>query len=316
MIIFSFTILKNINIYYFYFFTFILNIINSIYKPARLAIIPHIIEKDKLLRTNSILVTISQIFQSTSWLFVIPLVEFLKIRYTIYLIATSYLISTICILYIKENIIYEKKEKIQSSTHINIYEIFKLLVKNKIIRAITIMDIIENFGNVVWLQPFLLAFTLKILKVDSKWWGYQGSSYFIGVIFGSIILAKYSNIFRKNIGKTLILTSFFVFLTAFIYSLNTIAILAVIYSFFVGIPSQVRNIIQETLIQEYSDKDVLARIFSVRNIILQISYILSIFIGSYISDKIGIKSTFILASIIYLSIAIYAILSPTLKNFK
>lgn len=109
IIIFSFTILKNINIYYFYFFTFILNIINSIYKPARLAIIPHIIEKDKLLRANSILVTISQIFQSTSWLFVIPLVEFLKIRYTIYLIATSYLISTICILYIKENIIYEKK---------------------------------------------------------------------------------------------------------------------------------------------------------------------------------------------------------------
>ncbi|WAA12953.1 MFS transporter [Fervidibacillus halotolerans] len=128
--------------------------------------------------------------------------------------------------------------------------------------------------------------------------------------------AKYSLKIKQLGGKVLIYASLAVAIITLVYGLNSFALLAVIYSFLIGIPSQVRNVIQESLIQEYADRRVLGRVFAVRNIILQSIYIIALVAGSYLADKIGMVNIFLIGAFIYTFVALYAFMSSTIRNFN
>lgn len=303
------------NIFAIYIVTFLLNVISSFFRPARQAIVPSIIEKSLLLKANSILLSTMQVVLTSSWVVAVPIASMLGIEMSVYTISFAYLISGLLIYFIKTS--YSEKGLEEKDSIINqLIKGIKPFRENKTIKSITIMDMIENLANIIWVPTFLLAFTVEVLHLNEEWWGFQGAAYFLGIIIGGLFTAKYSLKIKQLGGKVLIYASLAVAIITLVYGLNSFALLAVIYSFLIGIPSQVRNVIQESLIQEYADERVLGRVFAIRNIILQSIYIIALVAGSYLADKIGMVNIFIIGAFIYTLVALYAFMSPTIKNFN
>lgn len=304
------------NIIVVYITTFLTTFISSFFIPAKSAIVTDIVQKDQLIRANSLLVSVIQITTTAGWIIAIPIVLTFGPIGSISFISITYLISTflIVLLSIEEKV--EKDFSVGSSFINNFKDGFNTLKKNKVVRSITIMDIAEAFANIVWASTFLLSFTIEILHSSKEWWGYQGAAFLIGSIVSGLITAKYANQIRRFGGKVIIYSSLGVALITYAYGFNTISIIALVISFFTGIPYQLRNIVQESLLQEYTEKNILGRVFAVRNILIQTFYAFALFFGSFLADNIGVVNVYILAGIIYTLVAVYAFSSPVIRKFN
>lgn len=304
------------NIIVVYITTFLTTFISSFFIPAKSAIVTDIVQKDQLIRANSLLVSVIQITTTAGWIIAIPIVLTFGPIGSISFISITYLISTflIVLLSIEEKV--EKDFSLGSSFINNFKDGFNTFKKNKVVRSITIMDIAEAFANIVWASTFLLSFTIEILHSSKEWWGYQGAAFLIGSIVSGLITAKYANQIRRFGGKVIIYSSLGVALITYAYGFNTISIIALVISFFTGIPYQLRNIVQESLLQEYTEKNILGRVFAVRNILIQTFYAFALFFGSFLADNIGVVNVYILAGIIYTLVAVYAFSSPVIRKFN
>ncbi|VWL85213.1 MFS transporter [Oceanivirga miroungae] len=306
---------NGINLMYIYLLTFILSFVNGAYSPSRLATVALIVKKDLLVKANGIFVSIIQIMQTTGWIIAFPITDLLGVDYSILFVSICYILSSFSILGMN----MQKSKNINKK---NVFSIKKItdgiepFFEHKLLKSITIMDIIENFANVIWMPTFLLAFTTKILNASENWWGYQGSAFFLGLILGGILVSKYSYIVDNSTRKSLIYSSFLVFCITLVYVFNKNVYYATFLSFLIGIPAQLRNVLQESLIQKSTDSKVIARVFSFRDILLQVTYLISLFIASRIADKYGIKSVFIYGTIVYLITTLFATISPSIRKYR
>ena len=122
------------------------------------------------------------------------------------------------------------------------------------------MDLTETAANIIWTQSFMLAFTTKMLHSESEWLGYQTSFYFIGSIVGGSAVLLLLRTFSQNAGKVIIVSSLTVAIASLIYTFNTSPILALLINFVIGFPYQIRDVMQQSLIQEKADNKTIGRV--------------------------------------------------------
>lgn len=293
---------------------FLISITNSFYTPARLAIVPSIVDNDAIVKANGLTLSIRQSVQTAGWALAIPLSTLLGLQYSLYCISLCFLLSSVLSFYIH---VEKNQHKPNSSKSSYVYQIFEGLIPirdNPVIRDITIMDIIENFANVIWTSSYLLAFTTTILLTSETWWGYQGSAYFLGIIVGGGVITKYSHKLQHFPGKFLFISSLLVTLLTLFYTVNRSPIITIIISFLVGPPAQIRNIIQESIIQEKVDPSILARAFAARSVLMQLMYAVALVSFSYLADLIGILPVYFISVIIYFAISFIPVISSALKK--
>lgn len=119
-----------------------------------------------------------------------------------------------------------------------------------IVRDITIMDSIEALANSVWSSAILLAFTAAVLHETEVWWGVFNASYFIGAIAGSVIAIRFSAFFKRNMGCAMIFCSLVMSALTVLFSFSPIPFLCALACAAMGPFYQVRDICQETMLQE------------------------------------------------------------------
>ena len=178
------------------------------------------------------------------------------------------------------------------------------------------MDTCESIANVIWTQTFLLFFTTSFLNLSEEWWGFQGAAYFVGSIVGGIISIRYSKYISQFGGKIIFFSSLLVAIFTGIYAFNKVAFLALVINFFIGIPYQIRDLVQQSLIQEKSPTYSIGRVFSLRQLILTITSSASLAIFSYLSSRIGIQAIYLIATIIYAIVTIWILLNRKIIKFK
>lgn len=321
---FIFIVLLGIIVHFFqlsiwlvYCFTGILNFISSFFYPAKSAIIPQIVPKESLVQGNSFYITTNLIIQTTGWAVSVPIVTYLGTTNSIYINGLTFLISALFISLIQPtNASIPKVHRKKENTIVRFRKAISYLRNNTIVRKITVMDFYETIANIVWIPTFLLAFTVEALNVSEKWWGFQGSAYFFGLLVGVLIAVKYAKQISQIGGKIIVSTSIFMVFLTIAYAINPFASVAVLLSFLDGPPYQLRNIVQESLIQNHSSEQFIGRVFAIRNMLFSFVYAVALFIGSIFGDLFGIRSVFFLAAIIYLFIAIYAYRSKEIRHFK
>lgn len=298
------------NIYIVFLIKFLLSFLDSVISPAQGVLLAEI--TDDRIRLNSIFYTVIQIFQTATWTLGIPIVLILKPFMTFCLILTMLFLSMIFTKNI--NIV----DKIQSSSLSYIERLkqgWEDLFRIPELWNITIMDTCESIANVIWTQTFLLFFTTSFLGLTEKWWGFQGAAYFVGSIVGGIISIKFSSNIAQLGGKIIFFSSLLVAIFTGIYAINTVGILALMINFFIGIPYQIRDLVQQSLIQDNSPDYSIGRIYTLRQLILTITSSSSLLIFSYLSSRIGIQLIYLIAAVIYLSISIWIFFNKKIMKF-
>ena len=291
---------------------FLLSLLDSAISPAQGVLLADIIKEDRI-RLNGIFYTVIQVFQTATWTFGIPFVLFLN---PFVAFCVTILMITISLWLLKK---IDTKDRVQT----NLLPYFERLKQGWYdlfhiteLWNITIMDTCESIANVIWTQTFLLFFTTSFLNLSEEWWGFQGAAYFVGSIVGGIISIRYSKYISKLGGKIIFFSSLLVAIFTGIYAFNKVAFLALVINFFIGIPYQIRDLVQQSLIQEKSPTYSIGRVFSLRQLILTITSSGSLAIFSYLSSRIGIQAVYLIATIIYAIVTIWILLNRKIIKFK
>lgn len=292
--------------------TFLLSFIGSALSPAQGVLLAHIAMDDRV-RLNGIFYTVIQIFQTAIWTLGIPVVLVLKPFVVFYLIIILLLLSVVLLRQIAvkyrvqaDSLSYRKRVRQGWDDLFHIAEL----------RNVTIMDTCESIANVIWTQTFLLFFTTSFLGLPEEWWGFQGAAYFVGSILGGIISIRYSKAVSRLGGKVIFGSSLLVAILTGIYAFNKIAWFALVINFLIGIPYQIRDLVQQSLKQENSPTYSVGRIFTLRQLILTITSSSSLLIFSYLSSQIGIQSIYLIAAFIYSAVTIWIFLNRKIMNFS
>ncbi|RPF57519.1 MFS transporter [Abyssicoccus albus] len=299
------------NIYILFILVFLINISNSFFTPGSLALIPIILSKEKLIQGNSWFSISNQLTQTIGWLVAVPIVNFLGNIISIIVYIFLFIISLLLILFMRADSIKRDENNITNFT-----KALKFIRDKKIVRDITMMDLLETSANIIWMPTFLLTFTLEILNEGEHIWGIQGATYTLGSLLGSIILIKFSKSFNRLGGYTIVLSAFIMFLLTIGYSLNSLAIIAIIICFIDGPAYQIRETVQKSILQTEIPLDIQSSVYSTINTLIFGSYIIWLLLGSYMADIFGVQWIFVFAAILYFLSTVIAFTSNEIRRYR
>ena len=184
------------------------------------------------------------------------------------------------------------------SSKVELKEGWVELWRSRPLRALLIMDVIEQFGGSVWAGSFILVFVLESLQKGEQWWGYINASYFGGAVLGGILLITMTKRIEKRIMGSLLLGTLGYVIIVALFAINTTAAVALIIMFFTGPMTELANLCRRTLLQRSVDPQLLPKVFSAQYTLLSLIYGLSLLIMSLIADTFGIVAVYLLAAAI------------------
>lgn len=295
---------------------FLLSLTDSIVSPVQSVILTQVLAggNENRVRANGTFYSILQVFQTAAWVIGIPIVKYLHYSNALILAVILLLLCFLLMEKVKLNeikIVRTKDpyfESIKTGWH--------ALIHNNVVKNITLLDLSETIANVIWSQTFLLTFTVTVLNLDEKWWGYQGSIYFIGSIIGGIVSVKFADIIGRYGGNIIFISSFAVALFTWMYTFNDVAMIALVLNFLIGFPFQIRDIVEQSILQESVTDDSMGRIFTIRQFLTTLISMLTILFASALAQYFGVRIIYIFAAVIYTIITIWIANNKLIKSFK
>lgn len=286
-----------------YLIIFIVFAIGRFFVPAKLSIIPDLVDKKDLLMANSLVNTTGMIAAVLGFGVSGVLVEWLGAKSGFYLDSLSFFISALLIFFIaKKTIIMMSFRKVSQ----DIVEVIKKSVfqelKEGIFYFIKKKDIRFTAGVIfiLWsalgaVYVVLIVFVQKTLQSVTKDLGllvmFLGMGLFLGSLFYGRFgqrLSQYKIIFASLFISGMMLVIFALTLNHYPYFL-----LAALLSFSLGLLISPIMIATNTIIHNVSDSSMRGKVFSSLEIVMHVGFLLFMFISSLLAEKI--PHVFILA---------------------
>ena len=268
-----------------------LSIVSTIQSPALTSIVPFLVPKDKLSRTNGFLSTATSASDVLGPVLAGILMSFGDLNYILDTDILSYCISifTLCLLWSK--LVIKKDEASENAVEKQslLGEMKKgmaILFENKPLLNIVLLFTVLNFClgiNQVLGQPYILSMG------TSREYGFLSSIFGIGMVLGGIIMSLKE--VRSNLVKIVLASNFFIgvfiAMTGMVNQLIGIAFLWIV----IGILLPVVNTTTLTLIQINTERQYLGRVFSIARMFAWISLPAAYVLGGFVADYL-IKSDF------------------------
>ena len=280
-----------------YLVIFIVFSLGRFFVPAKLSIIPDLVEKKDLLMANSLVNTTGMIAAILGFGISGVVVEWLGAKSGFYLDALSFLISGALIFLITKRYVAsmdlkkvsrEIVEVIRKSVFQEIKEGVLYFVRNKGIRftAGVIFILWSALGAV---YVVLIVFVQKTLHSATKDLGLLIMFLGIGLFFGSLVYGRFGQRFShyKIIFASLILSGIMLVVFALtIHSYPYFAVAAAL-SFILGLMVSPIMIASNTIIHNVSDIGMLGKTFSSLEIVMHLGFLLFMFISSLLAERVS-----------------------------
>ncbi|MED0871067.1 MFS transporter [Bacillus spizizenii] len=278
---------------------------NGWFSPLKSAIIGEIISPDKRVKANGLLSTVDQTFQFVGWslggLIIAFLGEGYTIILTIFLLFTSLISLLFCLPHGHANSVIREK----NSPNKSIVSGWRYLFSQKKLRTIIIMDLIESWAGMIWIGSVSLAFVNEVLHKGESWWGFINGAYYLGSMIGGFIIYKLSERFQNKLINFMLIGAVSYGSLTLIYGFISNSYLALILVLFMGPAYILRDLTQETFIQNITTEQTRINIMSARSSLVQFIFMFSILAIGAISDFLGVRLVYVSAGILLLVSAIY-----------
>jgi MFS family permease len=280
-----------------YFVIFIVFSIGRFFVPAKLSIIPDIVEKKDLLMANSLVTITGMIAAILGFGIGGVIIEWLGAKSGFYLDSLSFLISAILIFLIAKRTSVVSRVSLREVGQ-EIVEVIKKSVfqevKEGILYFIRKKDIRFTSGVtfILWsalgaVYVVLIVFVQKTLHSATKDLGLLIMFLGIGLFLGSLVygrfgqrISHYKIIFTSLILSGIMLVVFAVTINRYPYFLVAAAL-----AFLLGFLIAPIMIASNTIIHNASDKEMRGKIFSSLEIVMHLGFLLFMFISSFIAER-------------------------------
>lgn len=282
---------------------FLLAFLDGFAQPASSAMVPRLVGKQQVVRANGILSMIYQSSQLGGWalggVFVAVLGNQLVMALTFFL----YAIASIALFCLEDTPLVSEQQS--HSKRGELTEGFCLIYHHPTLRSIQILSILESVAGVVWISAILYLFVSNNLQTSQSWWGYINAFFFAGLIIGGLFCTKNTVFIEKNFVIVLLVSSLMMAVSTFLFGLNQIPWLALIFSGLVGVFSNLNQILLESYLQKNTAKAQLPKIYSAKAAIQALVFGGSTLIIGYLADFIAVYWLFVGSSIVLVGSFIY-----------
>ncbi|MGN7470619.1 MFS transporter [Brevibacillus sp. SAFN-007a] len=279
--------------------------------PSRNALVPRLVQENKLVKANSLLSTSDQSLGLLGWTLGGGMVVYFGEENVLWLTVGLFFLSTLSIIFIKDD---SKKVGKQPLRWDSVKEGWVAIYRNPKLRLVTIMDIIEGIAGGIWIGAITLVFVKEVLHRGEEWWGYINASYYVGSIIGGLVMMSISKKVQNRLTTSMIIGSFSVCILIFAYSLIAIPLLSLLFVLLMGPFYQVRDIAQRTYFQKHTQNELQPKVFSAQSSLYYAVFSFSVFLMGAITDLLGVRMVYILAGILYLISSILALSSKVKEH--
>jgi MFS family permease len=294
------------HIYVLLIFVLLISFIEGAGNPLLFSVMPQIVSRDELVKANSLLSITIQSAQIAGYSFTGFVVIYLGHHITLSFNAGLLMISIIS-LYIMSRYLRntpEPKNEKQSKWSV-IKEGWVLLWRNRTLRVVTMMDVLEGIAGSIWIGAITLVYVKEALHQGENWWGLINASYYVGSIIGGICTLFLAKFIQKHLILSMAIGSFLFSIFTLIYGLTSFSVLALVLCVAMGPAYQIRDVAQQTAFQTNIEATKLPKIYASQKILLSVVTSLSIVIVGFIADFIGIRAVYIFGSVlIFISAAL------------
>ncbi|MGY0432327.1 MFS transporter [Bacillus rugosus] len=293
-------------------FVFCFSFAGAFFQPARFALLPIIVPKEQYVKANGVISLSNQLFLTAGWglggllTYAVPFELVVGAAICLFVLSGA----SISVLHINEEAAEGTAEGASARS------IWKDLMIIPIVRDITLMDMIEALAGSVWSSAILLAFTAAVLHETEVWWGMFNASYFIGAIVGSVVAIRFSAFFERNMGYSIIFCSLVMSALTLLFSFSPIPFLCALACAAMGPFYQVRDICQETMLQEVIPEQKRIGIIAAKNAILAPWSGVTYSIMGLVADAAGAQTAFIASAVLYIMTFFIALAQPRLLHYK
>jgi len=298
------------NIIPIYVIIFLIFSVGRFFVPAKLAIVPDLVEKKDLLIGNSLVNITGMIAAVLGFGISGVLVEKVGAKSGFYLNALTFFISGSLIFFIAKKfnsasldlkeLSREIVDVIRKSVFQEIREGVVYFIRNKDIRlTASIMFILWSALGAVYVV--MIVFVQKVLNSATKDLGLLVMFLGIGLFIGSLIYGRfgqrichYKTIFASLVLSGLMLIIFALTLSRYPYFLN-----AAFLAFALGNSIAPIMIASNTIIHKASDNEMMGKVFSSLEIVMHLGFLLFMFISSLLAERFSQSAILITVGCIF-----------------
>ncbi len=280
---------------------FLIFCIGRFFVPAKLAIIPDIVDKKDLLIANSLVNTTGMIASVLGFGISGCIIEWVGAKSGFYLNSLSFLISgTFIFLIAKKNVrmnitkvgkeIVEvfKQSVTEKAVIQEIREGIVYCAKNKEIRFVaSIMFVLWSALGAVY--TVIIAFVQKTLHSATKDLGLLAMFVGIGLFVGSLLYGKFGSRFSqyKTIFSSLIVSGCMLIIFALVLWRYPYLLVAEFLAFALGLSIAPIMIASNTVVHNASKVDMMGKVFSSLEIVMHLAFLVFMFASSIIAEHVS-----------------------------
>ncbi|CAM3961239.1 MFS transporter [Mesobacillus zeae] len=274
----------------------LISLLDGVAAPITSSLTPKIVEKSELIKANSFLAIVTQTVQVAGWPAGAILISFAGADKAVMLTLALYVISSFCIFFIQ---IYGSESMAPLKPRGSFLSGWKALWAFPAIRSIALMEFFTLIAGGVWVAAVLYIY-VEELGAGEEWWGYINSSYFIGTIFGGYLAYRWSKILENHLPAVMILSSLAIAVLTATFGLTRLPTAALVLSALCGIPYQLKEVANNTIIQFRSPDDLVAKIYSSMAVVINLTFGFSVLLIGWIAETFGVRNAFLFASALIL----------------
>lgn len=313
MILFIFSVLKVLPLWGFYLLIFVLNTFLLFSSISFYSQVPIVVEKEVLKKANYRLEVSNSIIDTTSPSIAGLIFSVLSAPFIFIIDGISFMIASICQIFISKNTESENKKGSRAIVHIK--EAYKYVYKNKLLFTLAISYFVLVFGIGIF-QSIQFYYLSKVLNISPSLVGIIISVGNIGLVLSSILSFKISN---KLGGGKVIIISFLLYAIGFLlYYIggNGNMVILLFANICIGVAMPLYNINATTIRQSEVDISILGSVSAIWRIFGRGLVPLGAVIGGVISTYFSVKNAILISFVIVFIALLIIVFSRELRSYK
>ncbi len=309
---------ESLNIWGIYLVVAGLSAATAFHDPSRQAIIPSLVSQDDIVRANSLILGAIQVAFVIGYGFGGLLAVRISLQVLIFLDMFLFLLAAALLFLIRPQVDTDPGPALSARRPLfrTIRDGASYLRAHALARPLVVMEVAEHVPHGIWSAAMMLVFVQTALGGDSSDWGLQSAAFFLGQIVGAVIATAAAVRVARRPGWIIIWNALLSGLLTVVYALSPTNLFALVLAFVFGPPSAVRDVAQDALLQTSVAKEVLGRIFAMRNMLLNVTFMLSGLGFAWLADYVPVRWIYIIGGLLYFLTALYAYSRPALRDSK
>lgn len=290
---------------------------DAFHRPARMSLIPSLVEPGHLVKANSFILATNQIMMAISFTVGGWLILILPLSQISFGIIVLFLLATLAAIPIAEPKLQSPANAVKNEPFLQSWlSGWNYLRAHPIARPLTIMETLEHLPHGIWTGALMLTFTIKALQGDASDWGYQATAYFTGMIFGSLGALAISNWLARFAGRIIVVNACISGLLTVAYAGSQTVWIAVMWAFVFGPPFAIRDVAQDSLLQSTVEKEQLGRVYATRDMLRNAMFMFAGIFFAWFSGFVSIRTIYIIGGILYIFTGLYALSNKALRESR